>query len=118
MPKFKFSLNFRRSQQVALFDASGLSLLTKYIHQKDISIIDADHMNVFAALRMLATGKKSLFDYTVAYLKLFKPQFVFTFIDNNVDFYKIQLFLDAFLIGCSYFVLVNTMIPISLIVSI
>jgi surface carbohydrate biosynthesis protein len=89
MPKFKFSLNFRRSQQVALFDASGLSLLTKYIHQKDISIIDADHMNVFAALRMLAAGKKSLFDYTVAYLKLFKPKFVFTFIDNNVDFYKI-----------------------------
>ena len=46
-------------------------------------------MNMFAALRMLAAGKKSFFDYTVAYLKLFKPKFVFTFIDNNVDFYKI-----------------------------
>jgi surface carbohydrate biosynthesis protein len=38
---------------------------------------------------MLASGKKSFFDYTVAYLKIFKPRFVFTFIDNNVDFYKI-----------------------------
>ena len=89
MPKFQFSFNFRRRQQVALFDASGLSLLIKYIHQKDISVIDADHMNVFAALRMLATGKKSFFDYTVAYIKFFKPKFVFTFIDNNIDFYKI-----------------------------
>ena len=89
MPKFKFSFNFRRGKQVALFDASGLSLLTNYIYRKDISIIDVDHTNVYVALRMLATGKKSFFDYSVTYLKIFKPKFVFTFIDNNVDFYKI-----------------------------
>ena len=89
MSKFKYSFNFRRGKQVALFDASGLSLLTKYINRNDISIIDVDHTNVFVALRMLATGKKSFFDYTVAYLKIFKPKFVFTFIDNNIDFYKI-----------------------------
>ncbi len=40
-------------------------------------------------LRMLVAGKKSLFDYTVAYIKIFKPRFVFTFLDNNVDFYKL-----------------------------
>ena len=89
MSKFKYSFNFRRGKQVALFDDSGLSLLTKYIYRNDISIIDVDHTNVFVALRMLATGKKSFFDYTVAYLKIFKPKFVFTFVDNNVDFYKI-----------------------------
>jgi surface carbohydrate biosynthesis protein len=37
---------------------------------------------------MFFAGKKSLFDYTVAYIKTFKPQYVFTFIDNNIDFYK------------------------------
>ncbi len=46
-------------------------------------------MNVFAVLRMLLSGKKSFFDYSIAYIKIFKPKFVFTFIDNNVDFYKI-----------------------------
>ena len=89
MPKLFFSFNFRRGKQVALFDASGLSILEKYIDQKDISIIDIDHMNVFAVFRMLAKGRKSFFNYTVAYLETFKPKFVITFIDNNVDFYKI-----------------------------
>jgi len=70
-------------------DASGLNILNKYILEKEISIIDIEHMNMFALLRMLVTGKKSLFDYTVAYIKIFKPQFVFTFLDNNVDFYKL-----------------------------
>ena len=89
MLRLKFSLNLGQKNQVALFDASGLSLLSKFIDQRDITIIDVEQINVFAALRMLASGKKSFFDYTVAYLKIFKPRFVFTFIDNNVDFYKI-----------------------------
>jgi len=93
--RFNLSFNFRKRKQVAIFDASGLSLLSEYIYQKDISIIDVDHMNVFAALRMLVSGKKSFFDYTVAYLKIFKQRYVFTFIDNNVNFYKIaNLFPD------------------------
>ena len=88
MPKFKFSFALPKGQQVALADASGISILNKYIPQKDISIIDVEQLNVFAVLRMFFAGKKSLFDYTVAYIKTFKPQYVFTFIDNNIDFYK------------------------------
>ena len=90
MPNFKLSFALPKGQQVALADASGISILNKYILEKDVSIIDIEHINVFAVLRMLVTGKKSLFDYTIAYLKIFKPQFVFTFLDNNVDFYKLS----------------------------
>jgi surface carbohydrate biosynthesis protein len=89
MPKFNFSFFSHKRKQVALFDASGISILNEYIPQKDISIIDIEQLNVFAFLRMLFAGKKSLFDYTIAYIKTFKPQFVFTFLDNNVDFYKL-----------------------------
>ena len=89
MPSFKFSFALPKRQQVALVDASGFSILSEYIPLKDISIIDVEHMNVFAVLRMLLAGKKSLFDYTIAYIKIFKPQFVFTFLDNNIDFYKL-----------------------------
>jgi surface carbohydrate biosynthesis protein len=89
MPSFKFSFALPKRQQVALVDASGISILSEYIPLKDISIIDVEHMNVFAVLRMLLAGKKSLFDYTIAYIKIFKPQFVFTFLDNNIDFYKL-----------------------------
>jgi surface carbohydrate biosynthesis protein len=89
MPNFKFSFALPKGQQVALADASGLNILNKYIPEKDISIIDIEHMNAFALMRMLVAGKKSLFDYTIAYIKIFKPRFVFTFLDNNVDFYKL-----------------------------
>ena len=89
MPKFTFSFVSNKRKQVALFDASGISILNQYVPDHDLSVIDADHLNFFAALRMLAGGKKSLFDYTVAYIKTFKPRFVFTFIDNNIDFYKL-----------------------------
>jgi len=89
MPSFKFSFALPKKQQVALADASGVSILTEYMPKQEISIIDIGCTNVFVLLRMLVSGKKSLFDYTVAYIKIFKPQFVFTFLDNNVDFYKL-----------------------------
>ena len=88
MPKFNFSFASLKRKRVALVDASGISILNKYVPDDELSVIDIEHLNFFAALRMLAAGKKSLFDYTVAYIKTFKPQFVFTFIDNNIDFYK------------------------------
>jgi surface carbohydrate biosynthesis protein len=87
--RFNLSFNFRKRKQVAIFDASGLSLLSEYIYQKDISIIDVDHMNVFAALRMLVSGKKSFFDYTVAYLKIFKPRYLLTTTSIST---KLQIF--------------------------
>ena len=90
MPNLRFSFALPKGQQVALIDASGISILNKYIPEKNISIIDIEHINAFVLLRMLVAGKKSLFDYTVAYIKIFKPRFVFTFLDNNVDFYKLS----------------------------
>jgi surface carbohydrate biosynthesis protein len=89
MPKFNFSFVSNKRKQVALFDASGIGILNQYIPDHELSVIDAEHLNFFAALCMLAGGKKSLFDYTVVYIKTFKPQYVFTFLDNNVDFYKL-----------------------------
>ena len=90
MPKFNFLFFSLKRKQVALVDASGISILNKYVPDSNLSVIDIEQLNFFAALRMLAAGKKSLFDYTVAYIKIFKPRFVFTFLDNNVDFYKLS----------------------------
>jgi surface carbohydrate biosynthesis protein len=101
MPKFNLSFVSNKRKQVALFDASGISILNQYVPDHDLSIIDAEHLNFFAALRMLAGGKKSLFDYTVAYIKTFKPRFVFTFIDNNIDFYKLAVIFSKSKIHCN-----------------
>ena len=90
MPKHKISFAFPKGKHIALFDQSGINILEKYVYRKDICVIDPSTVNVFAFLRMLLAGKKSLFDYTIAYLKMFNPNFVFTFIDNHVDFYKLS----------------------------
>ncbi len=89
MPKFKFSFALPRDQKVAIADSSGIGTLAEYIPKHEISIIDLERINVFVLLRMLVSGKKSLFDYTVTYIKTFRPSFVFTFLDNNVEFYKL-----------------------------
>ena len=89
MPKFNISFAFPTSRQVVLINGSGINILKNYIPEDEIEVIDIERMNVFALLRMLVAGKKSLFDYTIAYLKLFKPKFAFTFLDNNIDFYKL-----------------------------
>ena len=89
MPRFKLSFAFPKGKQVALVDASGINILKNYIPEDEIEVIDIDCINVFVLFRMLVAGKKSLFDYNNAYLKLLKPKFVFTLVDNNIDFYKL-----------------------------
>jgi surface carbohydrate biosynthesis protein len=89
MPKLNLSFAFPKGKQVALAGTLGTYILTKYIPDDEIEVIDIERLNVFVLLRMLVVRKKSLFDYTIAYLKLFKPKFVFTFLDNNIDFYKL-----------------------------
>lgn len=89
MPRFKLSFALPKGKQVALVDASGINILKNYIPENEIEVIDIDCINVFVLFRMLVAGKKSLFDYNNAYLKLLKPKFVFTLVDNNIDFYKL-----------------------------
>lgn len=90
MPRFQFSWSHPRSAKVALLYSFGSDVLNKYVSSELTSIIDPQTLNLFAFIRMLSRNRKSFFNYTVAYLELYKPEFVFTFIDNNVDFYKLS----------------------------
>ena len=95
MFRFRISWSHPKSAKIALLYSFGSDLLQQYVPSQATSIIDPQNPNLFAFIRMLSTGRKSFFDYTVAYLKLYKPDFVLTFIDNNVDFYKFsRLFPD------------------------
>ena len=89
MPRLKISFALPKGKQVALLDAAGINILNHYIPEAEIEVIDIEYINIFVLLRMLVAGKKSLFDYNIAFLKLFKPNFAFTFVDNNIDFYKL-----------------------------
>ena len=90
MPKLRFSFQVPKRKTVALIDSSGLGLLSNYIQQTHIAIVDVAKINFWVALRMVVSGKKSLPAYIFSYLQIVKPKFVFTFIDNDVNFYTLS----------------------------
>jgi surface carbohydrate biosynthesis protein len=89
MARRKISFRFPRKCTVALIDPTGLSLISRFIPEESINVVDIESPNIFVMLRMLAIRIKSLHGYNIAFIKATKPSFVFTFIDNNVDFYRL-----------------------------
>jgi surface carbohydrate biosynthesis protein len=89
MAKGKISFHLPRKRSVALIDSSGLKLITHYVPEDRINVIDPERVNFFVLLRMIFLRMKSLHGYNIAFIKATKPDFVFTFIDNNVDFYRL-----------------------------
>lgn len=73
-----------------LIDPSGLGLISEYVDKKNIAVVDINDMNFWVVLRMLISRKKSLSAYTYWFLHMVKPEFVLTFIDNNVNFYELS----------------------------
>lgn len=89
MTRRRISFRFPRKRPVSLIDSSGLSLIRRFIPDEKINIVDIDNPNIFVMLRMFTLRMKSLHGYNIAFIKTTKPHFVFTFIDNNVDFYRL-----------------------------
>ena len=89
MSRRRVSLRFPRKRTVALIDSSGLSLISRFIPEDAVNVVDIGSPNIFVILRMLILRMKSMHGYNIAFIKATKPSFVFTFIDNNVDFYRL-----------------------------
>ncbi|MEY2779797.1 MAG: hypothetical protein RL623_977, partial [Actinomycetota bacterium] len=53
MPKLRFSFQVPKPKTVALVDSSGLGLLSNYIQQTHIAIVDVGKINFWVALRMV-----------------------------------------------------------------
>lgn len=89
MARRKISFRFPRKRTVALIDSSGLSLISRYVPEDAVNVVDIESPNIFVILRMLILRMKSMHGYNIAFIKATQPSFVFTFIDNNVDFYRL-----------------------------
>jgi surface carbohydrate biosynthesis protein len=89
MSRRRISLRFPRKRTVALIDSSGLSLISRFIPEDAVNVVDIESPNIFVILRMLILRMKSMHGYNIAFIKATQPSFVFTFIDNNVDFYRL-----------------------------
>ena len=77
-------------RQVLLIDPSGIDILTQFIATEDIEILDLEETNIWIFIRTILRMRLSTSAYVVAYIEMIQPKVVMTFIDNDVNFYKLK----------------------------
>ena len=89
--KKSFFLKISSESNVLLYNKSS-SPLKKIINKKNLSkvYIDRNEINLFVALLTLITGKISYLNYANIFIKFAKPKVIITFIDNDINFYKLK----------------------------
>ena len=75
---------------VLLIDPSGIDILTQFIAIKDVEILDFEETNIWIFIRTILRMQFSTSAYVVAYIEMTQPKVVMTFIDNDVNFYKLK----------------------------
>ena len=79
-----------RRQPVLLIDPSGVDILTQFVAIEDIEILDFEETNIWIFIRTILRMQLSTSAYVVAYIEMIQPKVVMTFIDNDVNFYKLK----------------------------
>ena len=83
---------WRRPQRrsVLLIDPSGIDILTQFIAIEDIEILDFEETNIWILIQTILRMQFSTSAYVAAYIEMIQPKVVMTFIDNDVNFYKLK----------------------------
>jgi surface carbohydrate biosynthesis protein len=79
-----------RRQPVLLIDPSGSEILSQFIAIDNIEILDFEETNIWVFARTILKRQLSTTAYAVAYIETTRPKVVMTFIDNDVNFYKLK----------------------------
>ena len=92
----KFEFTKPSKKKILFFDTTHCTIVIKRFHlkEKDFNILHTRLEKLNFPLLIEAIIKNSfrlnLIDYYLEYLNATKPQKVFTFIDNNLVFYKLK----------------------------
>lgn len=86
------SLKFLKSTDVVIYDESSVRRLAPFVNVDNALVFDTSltKLNIWVLLSSLRYGKPNLQNYLFGYLKLVKPKFVLTLIDNSIPFYFIN----------------------------
>ena len=79
-----------RRQPVLLIDPSGSEILSQFIAIENIEILNFEETNIWVFARTILKRQLSTTAYAVAYVETTRPKVVLTFIDNDVNFYKLK----------------------------
>ncbi|MFM8015775.1 MAG: LA_1612 family putative O-antigen biosynthesis protein [Actinomycetota bacterium] len=85
----KLDFSIPRRVRLVYFGRIGLGILRNYITETNTTIYENPRirLNVWVALRMLLSGKRTEYAYYRAFLRWTKPHAVITMEDNNITFY-------------------------------
>jgi surface carbohydrate biosynthesis protein len=92
-------------KKILVYDEASTKFLKRYLRKNDCEIFYLRNtpkrkINMFVILLMLFNFKLSFHKYLEIYIKLVKPKFIITTIDNDLSFYKIKSFYpDATIIS-------------------
>ena len=79
-----------RHRPLLLVDPSGIDILTQFIAIEDVEILDFEETNIWIFIRTILRMQISTSAYVAAYIEVLQPKVVMTFIDNDVNFYKLK----------------------------
>ena len=79
-----------RRRPVLLIDPSGIDLLSQFIAFEDIEILDFEETNIWILIRTILRLRVTTSAYAITYIESIQPKVVLTFIDNDINFYRLK----------------------------
>ena len=90
LQRTRISFQFPKPVAIVQIHIDGSEILTQYVDQNSISVVDRSGLNFWILLRCLVRGKFHMLEYSAEVIRVQKPRVVITFIDNDTTFYFLK----------------------------
>ena len=82
-----------KKNKILIFDKNGSKIIFNYIDKKSCSILSTrnENFNLYIIFLMIVKFKKlNILSYFDTYIKFCQPSYIFTYTDNNFNFYRLK----------------------------
>ena len=92
--KIQFEIKLPKKNKILIFDKEGSDILKKTLGLKSFEILHVrnEKINLVVVFHLAIKLKLNYFNYYLKIIELTDPKLVLTFIDNNINFYKLKNF--------------------------
>jgi len=92
--KIQFEIKLPKKNKILIFDKEGSGVLKKTLGLKSFEILHVrnEKINLVVVFLLAIKLKLNYFNYYLKIIELTDPKLVITFIDNNINFYKLKNF--------------------------
>lgn len=93
LKRAQFILTKPQRKKIVIFDSRSEIYISDFFEKDEYSTLDTSYkvINIYIIFKLIFSLKKiNYVNYFSMLIKLINPKFVFTFVDNNLSFYKIK----------------------------